>query len=446
MIYLPPMDTPPPDDVPPEIPIVLPAADLPPLGEPSPDVPVLVPAWATDQTEVAASHLGLWVAIVVGGAAYVSLFFLGDEARLLGLAGLQPLPFAGLALLAYLGRRLDGAKIATCLYWLMLMGLFALTACGFVLLAVLKPEILRTLIAGRPLPPVKHPDGLFRTGGVLHIAWCAAGVALGVLVGITGFLPRVRRFVAAVIPIDPNDFVHAAALATVLGMTVIGLVPLLTLGEPPLLIILHETGREGMAGDKLTRGQELRVELYTLLWQVPAAVLAVGFPLARGLRAAMQRLGMVWPGILRVVGAAMMAVVFVFVFECVLGPLITRLWGAFHWPQTDAKMVEKLLESFASPLGAVVIGIVAGLGEEIAVRGVLQPRMGIFLSNLFFAAGHALQYNFDALLGVFLIGMTLGVIRKRTDTTTTAIIHGTYDFLLVLASYYKFDPSSLFGW
>jgi len=87
-----------------------------------------------------------------------------------------------------------------------------------------------------------------------------------------------------------------------------------------------------------------------------------------------------------------------------------------------------------SPPGAIVIGVTAGLGEELAVRGVLQPRLGILLSNVFFTSLHALQYNWDGLLSVFLLGLVLGVIRQRTNTTTSAITHGTYDAILVLLS------------
>jgi hypothetical protein len=36
-------------------------------------------------------------------------------------------------------------------------------------------------------------------------------------------------------------------------------------------------------------------------------------------------------------------------------------------------------------------------------------------------------------------------VRKKTNTTTSAIVHGTYDFLLVLASYYAVDPTKWFG-
>lgn len=85
-----------------------------------------------------------------------------------------------------------------------------------------------------------------------------------------------------------------------------------------------------------------------------------------------------------------------------------------------------------SPIGALVIGVTAGLGEELGVRGVLQPRLGIWLSNLFFTSLHAFQYHWDALLVVFVIGMACGLVRKHTNTTTAAIVHGVYNFVMVM--------------
>jgi hypothetical protein len=40
----------------------------------------------------------------------------------------------------------------------------------------------------------------------------------------------------------------------------------------------------------------------------------------------------------------------------------------------------------------------------------------------------------DALLSVFTIGLILGIIRSRSNTTTSAIVHGVYDFILVFTS------------
>src|SRR5262249_41705284 len=123
-----------------------------------------------------------------------------------------------------------------------------------------------------------------------------------------------------------------------------------------------------------------------------------------------------------------------------LSPALDRaldwLWETFGWARTDAKSFRELIgDSSRTPLGAIVLGITAGLGEELIFRGALQPRLGILISNLFFASAHALQYNWDGVVGVFIIGMVLGLVRKYTNTTTSAIVHGTFDFgLLFLES------------
>ena len=56
------------------------------------------------------------------------------------------------------------------------------------------------------------------------------------------------------------------------------------------------------------------------------------------------------------------------------------------------------------------------------------------MPNIFFTSLHAMQYGFDGLLSVFMVGMILGLVRKRTNTSTSAIVHGTYDFILVVAT------------
>jgi membrane protease YdiL (CAAX protease family) len=91
-----------------------------------------------------------------------------------------------------------------------------------------------------------------------------------------------------------------------------------------------------------------------------------------------------------------------------------------------------LFKAYSSPLGAVVMGVTAGFGEELLSRGILLPRLGIFLSSIFFAAMHAYQYNWDNLINVFLFGVVLGIIRKKTSTSVCVIIHGGYDFVLCI--------------
>jgi membrane protease YdiL (CAAX protease family) len=85
-----------------------------------------------------------------------------------------------------------------------------------------------------------------------------------------------------------------------------------------------------------------------------------------------------------------------------------------------------------TPVGAFVAAIAAGLGEELMMRGVLQPRFGWLLPNLAFTAAHALQYNLDALVGVFVLGAILALVRARWSLTEGIIAHALYDLVLFL--------------
>ncbi len=177
----------------------------------------------------------------------------------------------------------------------------------------------------------------------------------------------------------------------------------------------------------------LRDQVYSLVWTVPAALLAVGYGTRRRLPEALQRLGLVRPSWRQALAGVAIALLLVGAVQ-LLSVGIDWLWGLMGWPTTDEAAFDELLSFAASPIGAVVIGVTAGLGEELAVRGALQPRLGILLSNLFFMSLHALQYNWDALLVVFAVGMVCGAVRRRTNTSTSAIVHGTYNFTLIMLS------------
>ncbi|WP_054848560.1 CPBP family glutamic-type intramembrane protease [Methanoculleus chikugoensis] len=73
-----------------------------------------------------------------------------------------------------------------------------------------------------------------------------------------------------------------------------------------------------------------------------------------------------------------------------------------------------------------------GFGEEVSIRGLLQPpRFGILLPALLFASLHAFQYSWDGLISVFLAGgIVFAYIRQYTNTTTSAITHTVYDLVL----------------
>ena len=357
-----------------------------------------------------------------GGAALFLLLFaagsvIGGELGQLMTASLNALPFAVLAILAYLAApRPNWAWVATALWLLLMVGGAGLAALGLSFAA----------LADGPLTQGAAPQ-LAREDW-LRMALIVLGMVASVIVGGLLALPPARRTLARFIPINPDSFVHAVALVTVVTVGLICVLPLLVLGAPPLLAIVDQLSGEALGRDDAGQIRDL---LYGLVWTIPATILAVGYGISRDLPSALQRLGLVRPS-LRQVGAAVLIALLLVGAVQLIGMGVAWLWGLLGWPVSDDEAFSQLIGFAINPLGAVVIGVTAGLGEELAVRGVLQPRLGLLLSNLFFMSLHALQYGWDALLIVFVVGMVCGVVRKRSNTSTAAIVHGVYNFTLIM--------------
>jgi uncharacterized protein len=215
----------------------------------------------------------------------------------------------------------------------------------------------------------------------------------------------------------------------VVGATTIAIGQLIATRGAPALLEMVRLNPEAMQTG--TDAEQLLLIVYAFVWTVPGALIAAGYPVVRSAGEALRRLGMVRPTAWQVGGGLVLALLLV-AGASLLDTGIGWLWETMGWPRTDSATFEQMLGAAISPIGAVVIGVTAGVGEEMVVRGALQPRLGIFLSNLFFASLHAFQYGFDGVLSVFAIGLVLGIVRARSNTTTSAIVHGVYDFVLVM--------------
>lgn len=368
----------------------------------------------------------LGAAFAVLALLYLVGFVVKGEPAQIMLAGLQTIPFMLLAILAYIGIDQTWGKIVTLLWLATLAGLTALV--GFLLSFAAVANIPLNATTTTAIIPNLAPGGGFKLLAIV------VGDMLAVAIGSLGFLPVVRRRLSSVVPLDPTSFVHMVALVAVVTLMLLCYIPLLVLGAPPLLTLVANATKQGvsMTGGQ-DAGSQLRATIYGLIWTVPGTILAVGYGIRRDLRAALKRLGLVRPTLRQVllgIGAAVLLVALV----TLISVGIDWLWNTMGWPKTDSAAFGELLSFAFSPLGAVVIGVTAGLGEELAIRGVLQPRVGILLSNLFFTSLHAFQYNWDSMLIVFIVGTALGLLRKRANTSTSAIAHGTYNFLLIMGS------------
>ena len=246
------------------------------------------------------------------------------------------------------------------------------------------------------------------------------------LIGILLLLPPVRRLSARFIPIDAASPVHAVALS----LSVLVIMQLLfTMGM----------GLNNLA-DMLAEQEAAGVTTNTMLglWvqQFMTAVFAffgVGWLIRRDWSATMQRLGLVVPTLGNVVlgigiGLGMVPVV--------MG--VEQLSALFNIGSDPGvqKLTEQLLGPlFTTPFGIITLGASAALGEETLFRGAVQPRFGFILTALLFALVHSNYGISMSTLIVFLLGLVLGVVRMRVNTTTTMIIHMVYNMSLGLLAY-----------
>lgn len=257
-------------------------------------------------------------------------------------------------------------------------------------------------------------------------AYVAGGAVLAL--SLACFVPAVRRFLARVLPMQPDNFVHAISIAwtvQVIGWVVLSFVPF----HRPLLYAMFEADMESLASSETATLVSL---CSTLVWSIPTALLAIGFPLTRNLGCALARLGLgslQWRGI----SIGILVGIGLAVFITVAEQWIVSLVAQTGLPMTEAELFEELASLPTSLFGAILLGLSAGISEELLVRGVLQPRLGIVLANLVFAMAHGLQYGADGLIVVFLLGLLFGVIRMRLGLAPAIMAHAVYDIVLVAA-------------
>jgi membrane protease YdiL (CAAX protease family) len=236
--------------------------------------------------------------------------------------------------------------------------------------------------------------------------WLPAAVVaiLTALLACLPLIPAVRRVLARWMPIDPESTVHTTALAFAVYEIGASLGQMALIGD---LENLTELGLELNLLDVLLTGLPL-----TLL-----ALLGVGIVIRRNGRLTLERLGLwrpTWKQLLAAVGVTVLLLGFD------LG--VNLAWQAAD--PTGYDVLERVTESLFGGLmtvsGAVVLGLSAGISEELLFRGAVQPRLGLLVATVLFTIGH-LQY-----------GLTIATMRKRTSTTICILIHAGYNTTGVL--------------
>lgn len=273
-----------------------------------------------------------------------------------------------------------------------------------------------------------QPDLAEQTPVQFDAPWALAlGVFGSAVSGLLVLIPAVRRWLARLIPIDPDSIVHAVALSLSL-LIVVNLTVTLGIGLDNLATMLAQTEEEtGVAATSIAGlwGQQI---LMVLL-----AVVGVGWPIRRSFGVTMQRLGIVVPTRRQVLiglvgGVGMVGVV-------IMSEALVGLAGFGADPNVE-RLTEQLLGPlFTSPFGVITLGVAAALGEEPLFRGAAQPRFGLLLTATLFALVHSNYGITFSTLIVFALGLVLGVVRSRHNTTTAMILHACYNITLGVIGY-----------
>jgi membrane protease YdiL (CAAX protease family) len=142
-----------------------------------------------------------------------------------------------------------------------------------------------------------------------------------------------------------------------------------------------------------------------------------------------------WPGFKRYLGlsggwaeAGMglgLGVVLVMVFGGAAYLLESLGWGPENAP------INALLENITWPL-AIAFSVVAGVGEEILFRGILQKWLRWWGQGVLFGALHFANAGLFAFVLVGSIGLLFGYLRHRGISLWTLIIaHAVYNIILL---------------
>ncbi|MEX2426520.1 MAG: CPBP family intramembrane glutamic endopeptidase [Thermomicrobiaceae bacterium] len=239
----------------------------------------------------------------------------------------------------------------------------------------------------------------------------AAGLAAGL-----PLLPPVRTLIAKLIPIDPKSIPDMVGLCIMLFVSVM------------MLWTIDLTFAGGDEEIASASGIDLVMQAVLL---VAVAFFAIGGAINRDLSSVRERLGLFTPTSRQV--AISVALIVPLFLASALGGVLTEVFQPGFTDDIDEIMGE-MTGDLVNLQGALLIGLTAGIGEEILLRGAIQPRYGIIFTSLVFTLIHV-QYGFSfVLMGVFLSAVILGIQRRKMNTTCCIITHALYNFAAVMLS------------
>lgn len=270
---------------------------------------------------------------------------------------------------------------------------------------------------------IAFPAALLLVAGLVTL-WAGDQRLASILLLISvGFgLPMLKPFrnaLALVTPIDPDsptDMTGLSVLLAILGLLIVTT----TMAPAPTSLETLAPGVFDLV---------LQAVVFVLI-----AYITVGWRIVRTFGQATARLGITRPT-RATIGAAVGFTILSFLTAFAVN--ILALFVQPELAETMSGLTDDLTVNFQNPVGALILGISAGAGEEALFRGALQPRYGIVLTSIVFALLHGPQYGLNlAVLGLFGVSVLLGLARKYYGTTAAMIAHAAYNAIQVLLVIY----------
>jgi hypothetical protein len=238
-------------------------------------------------------------------------------------------------------------------------------------------------------------------------AWLGAGMGL-----LLPLVPMFRQRLARVTPIDPASPIDMVGLSIVLAFIGFFLFEYAFNPEP------EDTGEISIA-----------FLVSQFVFMIALAFVVVGAGQWRSIRGAVERLGLKRLTTRQVL-IALAAVLLAFLVMGIGGALTAWLQPDFN--SDIQETTDEITKNVNSVAGAIFFGLGAGASEETLLRGALQPRYGIWITSLLFALLHS-QYGISFVLGgVFCMGLVLGYLRNRINTTAAILTHAVFNTIVVL--------------
>jgi membrane protease YdiL (CAAX protease family) len=229
---------------------------------------------------------------------------------------------------------------------------------------------------------------------------------------------------------DPQSLVHLSGLILTLHFMAF-----------QIMSFFLADGMAGLAEDiAINEG----VLIANFLPQIILPFLGVGFLIRRSWRQTFKRLGLKG---LRWRDVAVSFVATFFLLMMVL--VVAGLWQATVSAETFERQTQAsraLSESINTLTLAFLVAFTAGVGEEIAFRGALQPVFGFWFTTVVFVLSHSQYTLTPATLIIFVVAMAFGILRHYFSTTVAILTHFLYNFAMLALPFIAGESIWLYWW